>query len=135
MPALVRPSAMAPRTSRSRGRQDLEPVVGLAGDHELGDDLGIQGGPAAGDPAQGVHELADVGDAVLEQVADAARPVGQQERRVVALDVLAEDQDRRARHQPAGLDGRAQPLVASGSAACARRRRTRPAGAAWTAAT
>ena len=55
--------------ARGQGRQR---VVGPVADHELGDDLGIERRPAAGDAAQRVHELADVADAVLEQVADAA---------------------------------------------------------------
>ena len=39
------------------GRQRRERVVAAAADHELGDDLGVERGPAAGDPSQGVHEL------------------------------------------------------------------------------
>ena len=92
--------------------QRVHPIVRAARDHELGDDLRIEGGAAARDPSQGVHELADVGHAVLQQVADAAGAVGEQLGRVLPLDVLAEDEDRRARHAPAGLDRRAQPFVA-----------------------
>ena len=54
---------------------------------------------------------ADVADPVLEQVADAAGPVGEQLGRVLPLDVLAEHEDRRAGHAPARLDRRPQPLV------------------------
>ena len=63
-------------------------------DHELRDDLGIQGGPAARDATQGIHEVADIADAVLQQVPDAARPVREQLRRVLPLDVLAQHEDR-----------------------------------------
>ncbi len=51
---------------------------------------------------------------VLQQVADAAGPVGEQLGRVLPLDVLAQDEDRRARDQPTRLDRRTQPLVALG---------------------
>ena len=95
-------------------RQCLQPVVGLARDHELGDDLGVEGGPAPGDTPEGVHELADVRDPVLEQVADAAGAVRQQLRRVLPLHVLAEHEDGRPGNEPTRLDRRAQPLVALG---------------------
>ena len=75
-------------------RQRGERVVGRLPDHELGDHLRVEGRTAAGDAPQRIHELADVADAVLEQVADAAGPIGQQLRRVLPLDVLAEDEDR-----------------------------------------
>ena len=114
IPRFVRPSAIAASTSRSRGVSVVERIVGAARDHELGDDLGVERGPAAGDPPQGVHELADVDDPVLEEVADAARPVGEELGRVLPLDVLAQDEDRGAGHPPAGLDGRPQALVALG---------------------
>ena len=96
------------------GRQRGEPVVAPAADHELGDDLGVQRRPAARHARERVHELAHVRDPVLEQVADAARPVREQLARVLALDVLAEHEDRRAGHQPPRLDRGAQALVALG---------------------
>src|SRR5204863_363346 len=63
------------------------------------------------DAAYGVDELLHVGDAVLEQVADAAAPVGQQLGRERALDVLREDEHRQARHLHARLERRADALV------------------------
>ena len=45
--------------------------VGAAAAEELGHHLGVDGGAAVADPADGGQELADVGDPVLEQVADA----------------------------------------------------------------
>ena len=123
-PSVMPSSAAMPdvRPALGHRREDLalarrergERVVGPVPDHQLGDHLGIEGGPAAGDAPQGVHELADVADAVLEQVADAAGAVGEQLGRVLALDVLAEDEDRRAGHAPARLDRRPQALVALG---------------------
>ena len=53
----------------------------------------------------------DVGDAVLEQVADAALLAGQQVAGVALLDVLGEDQHRRAGHALARLDRGADALV------------------------
>ena len=80
-------------------------------DHELRDHLGIERGPAASDPSQGVHEFADVPDAILEQVPDPAGAVREQLRRVLPLDVLAQHEDRRTGHEPAGLDRRPEALV------------------------
>ena len=97
IPTFVRPSAIAASTSRSRGVSAASGSSAPAADHELGDHLGIERRAAASDPAQGVHELADVADAVLQQVADAAGAVREELGRVLALDVLAEHQDRRAR--------------------------------------
>ena len=111
IPTFVRPSAMAARTSRSRGVRAGERIVGAIADHQLGDDLGIERRSAAGDPAQGVHELRDVADAVLEQVADAAGAVREELGRVLALDVLAEHEDRAAGHAPARLDRGSEPFV------------------------
>ena len=95
-------------------RERREPVVAPAADHQLGDDLRVERRPAGRDARERVHELADVGDAVLEQVADAAAPVREQLARVLALDVLAEHEDRGAGHPPARLDRRPQALVALG---------------------
>ena len=92
----------------------MERVVRAPRDHELGDDLGIERGPAAGDTPKRIHELADVRDTILQQVAHAAGPIGEQLGRILALDVLAEDEDGRARDQSAGFDRGAEPLVALG---------------------
>src|SRR4051812_30869231 len=71
------------------GRRELveHAVLGAAAE-ELGDRLGVHRGPALGHAADGVDELLHVGDAVLEQVADAAAAVRQQLGRERALDVL-----------------------------------------------
>jgi hypothetical protein len=86
----------------------------LAAGQQLGDDLGVHRGAAVGHPAHRVDELADVGDPVLEQVADAPVAVGQQLARVQRLDVLGEHQDRHARHLGAGRDRRLQTLIGEG---------------------
>jgi hypothetical protein len=59
-----------------------------------------------------VHEFAHVADPVLEEITDAAGAIGEQLRRVLALDILAEDQHRRSRNLPASLDRRPQSFVA-----------------------
>ena len=61
---------------------------------QLADHLGVHGGAAGGDPPDGVDELRDVGDPVLEQVPDAAGALREQLPRVQLLDVLADDQHR-----------------------------------------
>ena len=85
----------------ARGELVERAVVALA--QQLGDRLGVQRGAALGHAPHGVDEVAHLGDAVLEQVADAAAPVGEQLGGVGALDVLREHQDR----QP--LDPRGGP--------------------------
>ena len=71
MPSLERPSAISSRTCELARGEAVE-RVGAVADEELGDDLGVEGGAAGGDPAQRVEEVGDVGDPVLEQVADGA---------------------------------------------------------------
>ena len=63
---------------------------------------------------EGLDELAHVGDAVLQQVADPRRTVGQQLGGVPSLDVLGEQQDPEALVQPTKLDGGPQALVGEG---------------------
>ena len=95
-------------------RQRRQPVVAPAADHQLGDHLGVERRPAGRHARERVHELAHVRDAVLEQVADAAAAVREQLARVLALDVLAEHEDRGPRHAPSRLDRGPQALVALG---------------------
>ena len=59
---------------------------------ELGDHLGVDHRPTGGDPLHRLDHLADVGDPVLEQVADPAGPVLQELDGVVWLDVLRHHQ-------------------------------------------
>ena len=77
MAALERPSAISDEhLALARGELVERAVVAAA--EELRDDLGVERGAAGGDALHRVDELAHVGDAVLEQVADAAAAVGQQ---------------------------------------------------------
>ena len=109
--ALERPSAIRASTSRSRGG---EPLHGLLARHHGGHHLGVEHGAPAGHPAQGVDELADVADPVLEQVADPALAVGQELAGVDPLDVLRQDEHREARPAPAYVDRGPQALVGAG---------------------
>lgn len=85
----------------------------LAGE-ELGDDGGVHGGAAVGDAADGFDELADVEDAVLEEVADAAGVVGEQFAGVELFDVLGEHEDGQAGDLGAGGDGGLEAFVGEG---------------------
>src|SRR5215831_5529565 len=64
---------------------------------QLRDDLGVDRRPAVPDALDGAEELADVGDAVLEHVADAAEVACEQLARIVLLDVLRQHDDRQVR--------------------------------------
>ena len=92
------------------GGQDRDRVGVPGGAQELGDHFGVQRRPPDATRTERLDEVADVGDPVLEQVADPGRIVGQQLGRVAGLDVLREQQDaqalvwsRAARGRRAGL--------------------------------
>lgn len=65
-------------------------------------------------PADGGGELGDVGDAVLQEVADTVDALGEQLGRQPDLDVLGEHEDAHERPPPPDLPGRPQPLVGEG---------------------
>ena len=69
MAVFDRPSAISRSTSRLARAEPLERVAAAAAGEQLRHDLGVERGAAGGDPAQGLDELADVRDPVLEQVA------------------------------------------------------------------
>ena len=60
---------------------------------ELGDDLEVDDRAALGDPADRVREIVEIVDPILEQVSDAARPIGDQPERERRLDILRQDED------------------------------------------
>ena len=109
-----RPSAISSSTSRSRGVSSPDWVVLALASDELVDDGGVERRAALGDTADGGRELVDVGDAILEQVADALGALREQLQRVAGLDVLREDEHADARVALADLLGRAQALVGVG---------------------
>jgi hypothetical protein len=87
-------------------------VIGApAGAQDVRDDFGVEGGAAGCHPAQRVDELADIADAILEQVSDAGGPAARCRSKelggVAGFDVLGEDQ-----HSGAGVvaaDGDCRP--------------------------
>src|SRR3954451_4447758 len=78
---------------------------------EARDDFGIECRAAFPDPTHAVNEAVDVRDAVLQQIADALRVVGQQLERVGLLDVLGEHEHARLRLLGPDGRGRTQTLV------------------------
>ena len=111
MPVLERPSAISVEHLELARGQLGERAAVVAAAEQLGDDLRVHRRAAARHALERLGELAHVGDAVLEQVADAALLAGQQVAGVALLDVLGEDQHRRAGHALARLDRRAHALV------------------------
>src|SRR6185503_1060097 len=92
-------------------RELVEHAALAAAAEQLRDRLRVHRRPALGDAADRVDELADVGDAVLEQVADTAAAVGQQLGGERPLDVLREHEDRQPGHPRARLERGADALV------------------------
>ena len=79
--------------------------------HHPRDHLGVQRRPARGHLAHRAEEVVEVGDAILEQVADALRVVAEQLQRVALGQVLGEHEHAGARHRTADRDRRAQAVV------------------------
>src|SRR5262245_24889895 len=73
-------------------RQGRDRVVAAPPADELRHDRGVERRAAVRNAADRARELPDVGDSVLEQVADPLRVVREQLQRVVRLDVLREDE-------------------------------------------
>ena len=112
IPAFERPSAMSPSTSSSRWVSSLQRALGAPAGEELRDDFRVECGAPFRHAANGVDEVLDVEDAILQQVADPAAAGGEQLGRVGVLDVLRDDEDRHLRHGSPQLERGAQALVA-----------------------
>jgi hypothetical protein len=69
---------MRERTSSSRGLRVARGSARRRRPSSWATHLGVDGGAAVADPADGGQELADVGHPVLEQVADALGAAGEQ---------------------------------------------------------
>src|SRR3954453_2004581 len=82
-----------------------------AGRQESRDDLGVQSRAAAGDAPQRAVEVLDIADAVLEQVAEPRRALGEHAHRGSQVDVLREDHDADPRMPRADLVRGAHALV------------------------
>ena len=108
MPAFVRPSAISRSTSSSRGVRAASglAVAAAAPAHERVDDLRVDDRAARAHLAQGVDEVLEVADAVLEQVAEPGRPVGEQRERVALVGVLRQHDDADLRVARPGWRGR-----------------------------
>jgi len=91
-----------PFARRKRG----EPLVAPAAGEKLTYHLGIEHGPARGDLADRRDEVAYIGDAILEQIADARGPRLEQLGAVTLLDVLREHEHAKVGYAPADLAGR-----------------------------
>ena len=89
-------------------------IVLAASSDEQRDDSRIEGGAALADAAHGGRELADVRDAVLEQVADSFCALGEQVERVLRFDVLREHEHTGIRVLLANLARRAKTFVGVG---------------------
>ena len=86
----------------------------VLGGEELGDDGGVHGGAAGGDSVDGFDELADVEEAVLEEVADGAGVVGEELAGVELFDMLGEHEDGQAGELGAGGYGGLESFVGEG---------------------
>src|SRR5215212_6716737 len=91
--------------------QRCEGVVAFAPAEHVRDHLGVEDRAALTDTADGVDEAADLGDPVLEQVADAVGAIGEQLDRVALLDVLGEHEDAGSGQLRADDPGRLEALV------------------------
>ena len=87
-----RPSAIRARTSRSRSVRSSRGTCAPPAD-KLGDHLGVDDRAALGDPPDGVGEVVEIVDPVLEQVADPTGAVAHQAQGEGRLDILREDED------------------------------------------
>ena len=83
-------------------REPVERLVAAARAITVATTSGSRTVPPASDPSYAVDELRDVGDPVLEQVADRPLAAGQQLAGVELLDVLRQHHDREPR--PRGAD-------------------------------
>ena len=88
MPWFESPSAIRPSTSRSRGVSSVERVVLAPAADELRDHGRVDGRAAAADAPHGIEEVVDLGDAVLEQVAEALGVLREERERMRRLDHL-----------------------------------------------
>src|SRR5690348_14693307 len=90
--------------------QRLQRAAGPGPGHQPGDDLRVDDRLARRDPADRVGELGEVGDALLEDVANPARVARQQLDHVLGLHVLGHDQDGGAGPAPPDLQRGLEPL-------------------------
>ena len=114
---LVRPALrhQLEHLALARG-QLLQRVVGALATDKLADDGGVERRASVGHAAHGRAELLEIGDAVLEEIADTLGARLEERHRVAGLDVLREQEHADRRMPLADLAGGPQPFV------CMRRR-------------
>ena len=98
--------------------QLVERILAPAAADQLRDERGIEGGAAVRNAPHRADELVDIGDAVLQQVADALGALREQLHRVRRLDVLRQHEHADARVLARGSPGRRAGPRRSASAAC-----------------
>ena len=123
-----RPSAISSSTSRSRGESRATGSSRAIAADELGDHERVECRAALGDAANRGDELVDVGDAVLEQVAEPLGALAEQLDGVGVSDVLREDEHARLGVLARGSRARPGFPRPSASAACGCRRSRRRGG-------
>ena len=114
--ALFLPWAISDSTSSSRGVRCSSgelPRAGAGVDERL-DHLGVDHRTAAGNRADGVDQLAPLGEPLLEQVGPALGPAVEQAQRVAGLDVLRQNDDADIWVAGAQFGCRPDPLVGAG---------------------
>ena len=92
-------------------REVVERVLPAAAAEHPRDHLGVERRPAAARPSDRLDEVAEVGDAVLEQVADAARVVADELGHEALDEVLGEHEHADLGLLAPDLDRRPQPVV------------------------
>ena len=102
MPEFERPCGHVLEHLALARRERVDGVVAAAAADELGDDRRVERRAALPHAPYGGGELAHVGDAVLEQVADSLGAFGEELHRVRRLDVLREHEHADIREAPPG---------------------------------
>ena len=76
-----------------------------------GHDLGVKHRSALSHPTHGVGEPTEIGDPVLQEIADPFGADGQQLERIVRLEIVGQHQHSGLRPPPPDLHGGAQPVI------------------------
>jgi hypothetical protein len=92
-------------------RERLERIGAPAAAEHPRDDLGVERRAALGDGAHRVDEVAEIGDPVLEEIADAVCVVADELRDEALHEVLGEHEHAHRGQRAPDLDRRAEPVV------------------------
>jgi hypothetical protein len=91
--------------------EDFERVRPQRSADQVDDELGIENDPSFADSLEGIEQLVDVGDGVLEQVADTGRSRLEELDYLARFDVAREEQDSHAGKAVPDLDGRVDAFL------------------------